>query len=191
MSMPLTPDGQIVAAVLAVAALCVPLWIFAKARRNGGVAELPSGLMFGWGGAAWGQSCIVIDRDTWHKGPLIAHERCHQQQMARDGTHSAATASTAATICPSGVRGMDIDHSFFSNFDGDGGQRGCCALNLARTHKHVLPHGGGAAHALLCASGVGHGDGAVGVGGGHGGHGQGGLGQQLAQLAVRKTVDQG
>lgn len=86
MSMPLTPDGQIVAAVLAVAALCVPLWIFAKARRNNGVAELPSGLMFGWGGAAWGQSCIVIDRDTWHKGPLIAHERCHQQQMARDGT---------------------------------------------------------------------------------------------------------
>ena len=86
MSMPLTPDGQIVAAVLVVAALCVPLWIFAKARRNGGVAELPSGLMFGWGGAAWGQSCIVIDRDTWHKGPLIAHERCHQQQMARDGT---------------------------------------------------------------------------------------------------------
>ena len=83
---PLTPDGLLVAAVLAVAALCVPLWIFAKARRNNGVAELPSGLMFGWGGAAWGQSCIVIDRDTWHKGPLIAHERCHQDQMARDGT---------------------------------------------------------------------------------------------------------
>ena len=51
---PLTPDGLLVAAVLAVAALCVPLWIFAKARRNNGVAELPSGLMFGWGGAAWG-----------------------------------------------------------------------------------------------------------------------------------------
>ena len=83
---PLTPDGLLVAAVLAVAALCVPLWIFAKARRNNGVAELPSGLMFGWGGAALGQSCIVIDRDTWHKGPLIAHERCHQDQMARDGT---------------------------------------------------------------------------------------------------------
>ena len=83
---PLTPDGLLVAAVLAVAALCVPLWIFAKARRNNGVAELPSGLMFGWGGAAWGQHCIVIDRNSWHKGPLIAHERCHQQQMARDGT---------------------------------------------------------------------------------------------------------
>lgn len=83
---PLTPDGLLVAAVLAVAALCVPLWIFAKARRNNGVAELPSGLMFGWGGAAWGQHCIVIDRNSWHKGPLIAHERCHQDQMARDGT---------------------------------------------------------------------------------------------------------
>ena len=83
---PLTPDGLLVAAVLAVAALCVPLWIFAKARRNNGVAELPSGLMFGWGGAAWGQHCIVIDRSAWSKTALIAHERCHQQQMARDGT---------------------------------------------------------------------------------------------------------
>ena len=83
---PLTPDGLLVAAVLAVAALCVPLWIFAKARRNNGVAELPSGLMFGWGGAAWGQHCIVIDRSAWSKSALIAHERCHQQQMARDGT---------------------------------------------------------------------------------------------------------
>ena len=83
---PLTPDGLLVAAVLAVAALCVPLWIFAKARRNNGVAELPSGLMFGWGGGAWGQHCIVIDRSAWSKSALIAHERCHQQQMARDGT---------------------------------------------------------------------------------------------------------
>ena len=82
----MTPDGLLVAAVLAVAALCVPLWIFAKARRNNGVAELPSGLMFGWGGAAWGQHCIVIDRSAWSKSALIAHERCHQQQMARDGT---------------------------------------------------------------------------------------------------------
>lgn len=83
---PLTPDGLLVAAVLAVAALCVLLWIFAKARRNDGVAELPSFLMFGWGGAAWGQHTIVIDRSTWSKTALIAHERCHQQQMARDGT---------------------------------------------------------------------------------------------------------
>lgn len=86
MSIPITPDGQIVAAVLAAAALCVPLWIFAKARRNGGVAELPSGLMFGWGGAAWGQNVIVIDKYAWSKPALIAHERCHQRQMARDGT---------------------------------------------------------------------------------------------------------
>lgn len=84
--MPMTPDGLLVAAALAVAVLCVPLWIFAKARRNGGVAELPSMLMFGWGGAAWGQTCIVIDRSAWSKSALIAHERCHQQQMARDGT---------------------------------------------------------------------------------------------------------
>jgi hypothetical protein len=80
------PDAQIVLALLAVAVLATVLWIFWKARRNGGVAELPSFLMFGWGGAAWGQTCIVIDRDTWKRGALIAHERCHQRQMARDGT---------------------------------------------------------------------------------------------------------
>ena len=83
---PLTPDGLIVVAALAVAALCVPLWIFSKARSNGGIVYLPSWMMLGWGGAAWGQTCIVIDRDTWKRGALIAHERCYQQQMARDGT---------------------------------------------------------------------------------------------------------
>lgn len=82
----MTPDGILFLCVLAVSALCVPLWIFSKARGNGGVAELPSFLMFGWGGAAWGQTCIVIDRSAWSKSALIAHERCHQQQMARDGT---------------------------------------------------------------------------------------------------------
>ena len=81
-----THDGLIVVAALFVAVLCVPLWIFWKARRNGGVAELPSFLMFGWGGAAWGQHTIVVDRDDWSKAALIAHERCHQRQMARDGT---------------------------------------------------------------------------------------------------------
>ena len=29
-----------------LAAVCVPLWIFCKARRNNGIAELPSMLMF-------------------------------------------------------------------------------------------------------------------------------------------------
>lgn len=82
----MTPDGILFLAALAIAALCVLLWIFWKARANGGVAELPSFLMFGWGGAAWGQTCIVVDRADWSKAALIAHERCHQRQMARDGT---------------------------------------------------------------------------------------------------------
>ena len=86
MSQPITSDGLLVVAALAVTALLVLLWIFWKARANGGVAELPSFLMFGWGGAAWGQTCIVVDRDDWSKTALIAHERCHQRQMARDGT---------------------------------------------------------------------------------------------------------
>lgn len=85
--MPIQSDDiKLLSAVLAVAALCVPLWIFAKARRNEGIAELPSVLMFGWGGAAWGRYCIVISRDARNKWALIAHERCHQAQMARDGT---------------------------------------------------------------------------------------------------------
>ena len=79
-------DAAFVISAVAIVVLCVPLWVFWKARRNGGIAELPSMLMFGWGGAAWGQTCIVIDRDTWKRGALIAHERCHQRQMARDGT---------------------------------------------------------------------------------------------------------
>jgi len=83
---PITNDGLLVAAALAVAVLFVPLWIFCEARRNGGIAELPSMLMFGWGGAAWGQTCIVIDKDAWSKSALIAHEHFHQRQMARDGT---------------------------------------------------------------------------------------------------------
>ena len=82
----MTPDGILFLAALAIGVLCVLLWIFAKARSNGGVAELPSFLMFGWGGAAWGQNVIVIDKDAWSKSALIAHERCHQEQMARDGT---------------------------------------------------------------------------------------------------------
>ena len=82
----LTLDGILFLAALAIVVLCVLLWIFSKARANGGVAELPSALMFGWGGAAWGQTCIVIDKDAWSKDALIAHERCHQAQMASDGT---------------------------------------------------------------------------------------------------------
>ena len=82
----MTPDGTLVLAALAIGVLLVLLWIFSKARANGGVAELPSILMFGWGGAAWGQHTIVVDRDDWSKAALIAHERCHQRQMARDGT---------------------------------------------------------------------------------------------------------
>ena len=38
------------------------------------------------------------------------------------------------------------------------------AFHLSSTHKHVLPHGALAAHALLRAAGVCDGDGAVGVG---------------------------
>lgn len=80
-----TPDGKIVLCLLAIACLCVLLWIFRQARRNNGIAELPSFLMFGWGGAAWSPSVIVISSSAGNKPALIAHERCHQRQQLRDG----------------------------------------------------------------------------------------------------------
>lgn len=85
MTKTLTPDGLMVLSVLAVAALCTLLWIFARARRHGGVAEVPSWLMFGWDGAAWSPGVIVINRDARNKPALLAHERCHQAQQRRDG----------------------------------------------------------------------------------------------------------
>lgn len=32
-----------------------------------------------------GQTSIVINKDYWNKKPLIAHERCHQDQQRKDG----------------------------------------------------------------------------------------------------------
>lgn len=85
----LTQDGAIVLAALAIALLCVPLLVFWKARRNGGVAELPPGLvsflLFGFGGGALSPRLIIIKNDHRNKPALIAHERCHQRQMLRDG----------------------------------------------------------------------------------------------------------
>lgn len=80
-----TPDGVVVICLVAVAILLTFLWILIKARRNNGVAEIPSMLLFGWDGAAWGPNIIVINKDYWNKKPLIAHERCHQDQQRRDG----------------------------------------------------------------------------------------------------------
>ena len=61
------------------------VWITFKAKLNNGVVELPSYLMFGWGGAAWTPSIIVIDKNNKNKEALIAHERVHQQQQRRYG----------------------------------------------------------------------------------------------------------
>lgn len=80
-----TPDGIIVICILVSIILCVILWILNKARINNGIAEVPSQILFGWDGAAWGPNIIVINKDYWNKKPLIAHERCHQEQQRRDG----------------------------------------------------------------------------------------------------------
>jgi hypothetical protein len=80
-----TPDGIIALCILVSIILCTVLWILIKARQNDGVAEIPSQLLFGWDGAAWGPNIIVINKDYWNKKPLIAHERCHQAQQRRDG----------------------------------------------------------------------------------------------------------
>ena len=61
------------------------VWITFKAKLNNGVVELPTYLMFGWGGAAWTPSIIVIDKNNKNKEALIAHERVHQEQQRKYG----------------------------------------------------------------------------------------------------------
>ena len=61
------------------------VWITLKAKLNNGVVELPTYLMFGWGGAAWTPSIIVIDKNNQNKEALIAHELVHQEQQRKYG----------------------------------------------------------------------------------------------------------
>ena len=61
------------------------VWITFKAKLNNGVVELPTYLMFGWGGAAWTPAIIVIDKNNKNKEALIAHERVHQEQQRKYG----------------------------------------------------------------------------------------------------------
>lgn len=61
------------------------VWIAFKAKLNNGIVELPTYLMFGWGGTAWTPSIIVIDKNNKNKGALIAHERVHQEQQRKYG----------------------------------------------------------------------------------------------------------
>ena len=61
------------------------VWLTFKAKLNNGVVELPTYLMFGWGGAAWTPSIIVIDKNNKSKEALIAHERVHQEQQRKYG----------------------------------------------------------------------------------------------------------
>ena len=61
------------------------VWITFKAKLNNGVVELPTYLLFGWGGAAWTPSIIVIDKNNKNKEALIAHERVHQEQQRKYG----------------------------------------------------------------------------------------------------------
>ncbi len=61
------------------------VWLTLKAKSNNGIVELPTALMFGWGGAAWTPSIIVIDKNNKNKEALIAHERVHQEQQRKYG----------------------------------------------------------------------------------------------------------
>jgi len=83
------PDAQIVLAFLACAILATLLSILVYARNNGGVALVPSALtsflFFGFSGGAITPGLIIVSRDHGNLPALIAHERCHQQQMLRDG----------------------------------------------------------------------------------------------------------
>lgn len=85
----LTSDGELVVAGLAVAALLYILYVVRTARKNNGVVELHpaviSFLLFGFGGVTISPTLMLISNDHKKKQALIAHERCHQMQMLRDG----------------------------------------------------------------------------------------------------------
>ena len=61
------------------------VWTTLNAKLNNGIVEIPTALMFGWGGAAWTPSVIVIDKNNKSKEALIAHERVHQAQQRKYG----------------------------------------------------------------------------------------------------------
>ena len=65
--------------------ICILVWLTLKAKSNNGIVEMPTYLMFGWGGAAWTPSIIVIDKNNKNKEALIAHERVHQEQQRKYG----------------------------------------------------------------------------------------------------------
>lgn len=90
MTNPLTPDGALFLAALAIAALCLLLHILVSARRNSGIAIVPSGIVsiltFDSAGLALTPSLSIVARGYRNLPALIAHERVHQEQMRRDGT---------------------------------------------------------------------------------------------------------
>lgn len=82
---PLTPDGAIVLSLILIAVLCVVLWILLSARKQDGIAYLPSWMMFGNQGVAVSASLIIVLKGYDLLPGLIRHERRHQEQMRRDG----------------------------------------------------------------------------------------------------------
>lgn len=81
----LTPDGALFLAGIATLAGALLLYVLVSALTNDGVSVLPDPLLLGWWGGAWIPGIVVVARSHAANAALLAHERCHHRQQARDG----------------------------------------------------------------------------------------------------------
>jgi hypothetical protein len=81
----LTPEGLLFLLAIAAIAVTAIIYTIIKAIRNHGIAVVPDFFLFGVWGFTTSPWMILIASSQKDNTALIAHERCHQMQMRRDG----------------------------------------------------------------------------------------------------------
>jgi len=81
----LTQDGLLFLLVIAAITVASVIYTIIKATRNHGIAVVPDLVLFGVWGFTTSPWLVLIASSQKDNAALIAHERCHQMQMRRDG----------------------------------------------------------------------------------------------------------